>query len=605
MRKHWVALVITFASLALMVSSVYYDSAIYDEPEHLTSGYSYIRYLDYRFNPWHPPLAKDLAALPLLFLDVEFPINSDAWTKRRREAIARQFFYHSGNDIDRMLLFSRTALILASCAFMWLFYRWVERRFGRPTALAALIFVALSPIFLAHSRYVTTDAAAAIGSFLALASYCSLLESPTWRRAIATGFYWGAAFLMKFSVLAVVPIAIVASFLKLFVTKGGRPRLALTLCNRFFLVGIIALVVVSVVYGVHMINFPVSMQARYNGAAEEWEWRTLAYFILATQDVPLLRGLSWFCTGLGRVLGFISVPPEWPMYFMGEAYYGGRWYYFPTLWMLKETPSFHAWSLIAIGTFLCGVATYVRQRRLPVIEIIRTHFILVVFSIYIVSYWTVVLFASINIGIRHVLPTLPFISLVSSAIVCSWAAAPSTASGRRLRSRLLQILLAGQGISVACAWPGFLGYFNALSLLKPTPSHWAIEANLDWGQDLRRLSHYVFRNDLKRVHVLYFGGGDPDYYLKERHVPWRYDASQFREGDYVAVSVHLLRMGQAKKSSARLTNATEDESWLELVEHVTTIGTSIELFRVISEKGALELDASQNHLVLLNLRNPE
>ncbi|GAH87822.1 unnamed protein product, partial [marine sediment metagenome] len=56
------------------------DSATMDEVAHLPAGYSYLTQKDYRLNPEHPPLLKDLAAIPLLFIkDINFPSDIKAW----------------------------------------------------------------------------------------------------------------------------------------------------------------------------------------------------------------------------------------------------------------------------------------------------------------------------------------------------------------------------------------------------------------------------------------------------------------------------------------------------------------------------------------------
>ena len=66
-----------YATLAL--SSMRVKSATYDEPLHLTAGYTYLARGDYRVNPQHPPLAKTLAAAGLLGLDVTFRPDDPAW----------------------------------------------------------------------------------------------------------------------------------------------------------------------------------------------------------------------------------------------------------------------------------------------------------------------------------------------------------------------------------------------------------------------------------------------------------------------------------------------------------------------------------------------
>lgn len=64
------------------VSSMAGDSLTMDELAHLPAGYSYLTQKDMRINPEHPPLIKDLAAIPLLFIKgINFPKDIKAWTQ--------------------------------------------------------------------------------------------------------------------------------------------------------------------------------------------------------------------------------------------------------------------------------------------------------------------------------------------------------------------------------------------------------------------------------------------------------------------------------------------------------------------------------------------
>ena len=55
-------------------------SPTFDEPVHLAAGYSYLKADDYRYNSQdHPPFAKMVAAIPLLFLDAALPIQHPYW----------------------------------------------------------------------------------------------------------------------------------------------------------------------------------------------------------------------------------------------------------------------------------------------------------------------------------------------------------------------------------------------------------------------------------------------------------------------------------------------------------------------------------------------
>ena len=87
LKKHAYLIVAGILSLhfilALVISSQ--ESMIYDERAHIPAAYSYVRFGDMRLNPEHPPLLKDLAGLPLLALDLSFPLNSPEWRSGTNE----------------------------------------------------------------------------------------------------------------------------------------------------------------------------------------------------------------------------------------------------------------------------------------------------------------------------------------------------------------------------------------------------------------------------------------------------------------------------------------------------------------------------------------
>ena len=62
------------AMFLLLFTSALNDSATFDEVAHIGAGYTYLKYKDSRLNPEHPPLMKDLAALPLMLLNFIFVI---------------------------------------------------------------------------------------------------------------------------------------------------------------------------------------------------------------------------------------------------------------------------------------------------------------------------------------------------------------------------------------------------------------------------------------------------------------------------------------------------------------------------------------------------
>jgi hypothetical protein len=153
---------------ALMFASLWDDTLTFDEVAHIGAGYADLREASYRLNPEHPPLFKDLAAAPLLFLDLQVP-----WGNKLRRAepfdewdFGSDLAFHSGMDADTIARVARTPMVLFTMAFGGVMFWWTRRHYGDSVALLSLFFYALSPTFLAHGRLVTNDVAAAAVSFV-------------------------------------------------------------------------------------------------------------------------------------------------------------------------------------------------------------------------------------------------------------------------------------------------------------------------------------------------------------------------------------------------------------------------------------------------------
>lgn len=56
------------------------ESVTFDEVAHIGAGVSYLQKLDMRMNEEHPPLAKVLAAVPLVLRGVHADYSSVSWT---------------------------------------------------------------------------------------------------------------------------------------------------------------------------------------------------------------------------------------------------------------------------------------------------------------------------------------------------------------------------------------------------------------------------------------------------------------------------------------------------------------------------------------------
>ncbi|MBU2236257.1 glycosyltransferase family 39 protein, partial [Patescibacteria group bacterium] len=171
-NKFYIPLVVLLLAVMFFMefTSALQESQTIDEGSHLSSGYTYVTTRDFRLNPEHPPLIKEVSALPLLFLPIEAPLDHISWTEQNQWEFGRQFLYNNTVDADLILLLGRLPIMLLSLLLGMFIYKWAARLWGQGTGLVALVLYVFEPNILAHSRYITTDLAATLFFFLAI--YC-------------------------------------------------------------------------------------------------------------------------------------------------------------------------------------------------------------------------------------------------------------------------------------------------------------------------------------------------------------------------------------------------------------------------------------------------
>ena len=206
--QYWVVGGILAIMLALSISVAMGDAAIMDEVAHIPSGYSYVHFHDYRLNPEHPPLLKDLAGIPLQFLKVTFPTDQAYWTTDANGQwdAGSTFLYLPGNNTEAILFWSRLPILLIALALGFMIFKWAKDLFGTKAGLFALTLYAFDPNVLGHDHYVTTDLGIAAFSLFAFFAFIKYLKNPNWKTITLAGIFLGLAALAKFSSVLLFPI---------------------------------------------------------------------------------------------------------------------------------------------------------------------------------------------------------------------------------------------------------------------------------------------------------------------------------------------------------------------------------------------------------------
>lgn len=604
-KVNQLALILLIIMFFLMLGSIWNSSATVDELAHIPAGFGYITQKDYRLNPEHPPLLKALAALSgQIFTRSNFPTDTKYWQEdiNGQWAQGAKFLYESGNNADKIIFWSRFPLILLALFFGWLIFSWTQKRFGSNTAFLILIFYAFSPTFLAHSPLVTTDLGAAFAFFIGIITFIKFLEVPSWRNILISGIAFGAAQLIKFSLVLLVPM-ILLLLVSWILSRPNlhwheRFRSGLKILGKTIVIGLIGLTLIWIVYAYFVWNYPPERQLR----DAEFTLTSFGFRPAVNLDLALIK--NKLTRPLGQyLLGVLMVSQRSAggntQFFLNEVSAAGYRSYFPLLYLLKESLAFHILTLIALVFALRKILKRARmilprQRLNLTRQWIENHFVEFSALVFIIFYWFVSIRSPLNIGVRHVLPTFPFIYLLVAKQITEWLRFHEYTTPRNWLEWLKNIyqiyiksipkyfvtlvLLLWIILGTLFSFPNFLSYYNELAGGARPGWQIAVDSNYDWGQDLKRLTDFVEKNKIDKIAIDYFGGGGPKYYLGEKFEPWW--SARGPAHSWFAVSA-TLRQGAFGVLAPGFTRKPEDSyEWLRPYPPVAQIGYSIFVYRL-------------------------
>lgn len=528
--------------------SVWNDSLTMDEVAHLPAGYSYLTQKDMRLNPEHPPLIKDLAAIPLLFIkNIRFPSEIDAWQKdiNGQWAFGFHFLYQMGNPADKMIFWGRIPMILLLILLGFYIFKWTRELYGNKAAILALFLFSFSPTFITHGRLITTDVGAATGAFISLYYFVKFLKDSSKKNLIFSAIALVFAQLIKFSLFLLFPVFFILIFFFV-ATRATNFKSFLKLFSNYFLkfilIGILVLLLIWPLYQYHVLNYPPERQARDSEfLLSTHPFQFLRKVIPQMAQIPILRAWAQYFLGLSMV--FQRAVGGHTTYFLGEVSASGWYHYFPVVYLIKEPLALHILTAIC----LIYVAFLIKKPfwKKPFsrfLEWLKKHFVEFAMLVFVLFYWGFSIASPLNIGVRHLLPVFPFTFLLVGGVIDLWLKSPPFG----IKYLVLLVLILWQIVSVISIYPHFLAYFNEL-VGGPNQGYiYTVNSNLDWGQDLKRLKKWADLQGIEKIYVNYFGGSDSEYYLKEKFEPWweTRDPNDLPRGSYLVVSATFLQGGR-------------------------------------------------------------
>ena len=484
--------VLSLITIYFAISGAMMDSATEDEPAHITSGYLQLTRGVFDFYREQPPMMDALSALPLL-LSGPYNFPNDWRQIKSKWTVGQIFLYRSGNDADRMLLLTRLPEIVLLMLLCFLLYAWVYKETGSHYyGLLGFVLTLTCPNLLAHGRLATSDIG--LTFFIALASflYLRFLHKPVMTNVFLTGVATGCALLSKVSGLILLPYFGILLLFFLFLEKMLRPREIAFYLSRYVLILAFALLCFEVFYLLEVRSS--YLHYAYPQMADSLGFRLLFPFREYAESISAVY--RWF-----------SKPYDKLQFLMGKFSYSGWWYYYIVAFTLKtRIPSLllFLWSLGGL-VFIC------RQRETAT-ELVRRNFDSFSLIVFIGLFFVVTLGSRVDIGTRYILPIYAFMFVFIPVSLSRTYSATRKGAANMALVAIVTLATWNAAISIS-SYPSYLGYFNSFIGSNRNADKYLIDSNLDWGQDLKRLAVWVERHNIPKIHLVYFGGGDPIYYL--------------------------------------------------------------------------------------------
>ena len=537
-------LILVFVGTAIL--GIIGKGPAYDEPYHVIAGISYWQTGSPRLNIDHPPLARLVAGIPSIFMD--FPkiaeVMAGEW---RQNASILEFPAAFIPYLDgKFLLWSRITMALVFGGLMGgVLLTWSRQLFGSRYALLPMALFAFCPTLLAHAPLAMTDFAVASLYFASVHAWWRYLRKPG-----HIGLAWvcvtvGAAFSSKNSSLVLCPVFLLSGMA--YILLDGIYGIAVETRKRMEIVvyglGIITVSTIVFINASYLFSgsfLPPQEFREYATSIGDLKIRSVAYSIANRwpEWLPIPLPFHFVAGLINRIVHIQS----FRSYFMGIYLGSGGWpNYFPVLLLFKLT--LPMWALVvpgmakAFGKFSKGM--------------FDTIFLGVPPSIYLL----VASITPVNIGIRHVLPVIPFLLVFSGYICLSGTRAGFTA--------ILACVLVNACQSIRIH-PHYLVYFNFLG--GGPERGWGVSNYDDLGQDSTGLAQWLQERNIDHVAYGAFGWGNPVLQragIRTEAIPC--------ENTGQLVAIHVSRLLMEYESAACYL-------WMKLREPDEKIGYTIFLY---------------------------
>lgn len=510
-----------------------YSSPTFDEAQYTAYGFSLIKTGDWRLANNKPDLVPLITALPLLAAGARFDTDNKHWKNMETGIDIKdvwpctlEFLHNNTMPADRLLFYARLPIVFLAMLLGLAVYAWSSRLYGKAAGALSLLLYTTCPNILAHAGLVTEDLAFTAFAFFTIYSYSRYNRTGKTGGLLLTGALLGLALNTKNTALLLLPALAGHCLLEYFTV---RPPAGDSRRGCFALGAILLTAVLTVLpfYGVFSIG----------------------HFITGIKNTAVHIG--------GGQMAFMN----------GKYSVNGFWNYFIYALAVK-TP---------LPVFICAgfaAAARIKERALPDGD-----------SVYLIFFPALLLltasFSNLHIGLRHVLPVYPFLF-----VFCGGAA-------KLLKGRfsffILAALLIWQARAAAGVHPCYLTYFNELAGGPARGHEHLLDSNLDWGQDLKALKHYLDGEKVSDLILSYYGSTVPGYLGRDFQDMFSTITGKTGHANRLDPAKEYLAVSATNFHGVYFREFGKDMFyWLRGRQPKTVLGNNIRVYDVTADAGAHE-----------------
>ena len=555
-----------------------------DEVGHMAAGLNHWHTGNFDLYRVNPPLGRLVATLPLAVAGIREPDEKvDSRPPRRPEFfLGKEFVSVHGPRAFWYFTVARWACLPFTLLGGYVCYRWARELYGPRSGLLAAVLWSFCPLVLANAQMITPDTAGAALGTLACYLFWRWLRQPNRPRAYWAGLGLGLALLCKTSwifLFLLWPLSWAGLRLsqrptpsrREWLAQGGQIGLSLFLC----------VTVVNMGYlfegcFVRLGDYPFVSKALTVASDTGPPRNRFAGTWLGSVPVPLpanfVSGIDVQKADFERGL--------WS-YLRGQWRQGGWWYYY--LYGLSVKWPLGNWLLLVLAIVSCVLGRTRLGNWRDELFLVLPGIALFV----LVSSQT-----GFNHHLRYILPSLPFAFIWMSRV------AEVSVSRSRLWIAVTAMAVFWSVGSSLKVYPHSLSYFNELAGGPENGSAHLVDSNLDWGQDLLYLKHWLDEHPESRpLGLAYFGYIDPrvagiEFVLPPSGPTEATDLSLVEEGSlgprpgWFAVSATLLRGYSYSVANGKGGSETAERGTYTYFLHfrpVATAGYSIFIYHLDRE----------------------